>query len=139
MESINDYVRKEGIEQLIEKLNEVSSGGIEQHKFPQNSKVSVDDWFEFLSNMNEIYDSNTKNLSFVDFNYLEVEDIAMKYVNDNSPVSRSELIRKVANRVSTATEEDVESWLFTMTADGMEFNEEGDIISVRRSFEPSVY
>jgi hypothetical protein len=26
-----------------------------------------------------------------------------------------------------------------MTADGMEFNEEGDIISVRRSFEPSVY
>jgi Ca2+-binding EF-hand superfamily protein len=139
MDTINDYVRKKGVEELIKRLEEVSEGDIEQHKFPTESRVSVDDWFEFLSKMGDIGDSNTKTMTFVDFNYLEVENEAFQYVNKNSPVNESELVDSVTNRVKTATKQDVESWLFNITADKMNYDEDGNIVSMRRSFDPSVY
>lgn len=139
METVEDYVRKNGIGDLLDEIEKIRDGSVEQHEIVKNSKVSVEDWFEFVWELNDSISNHNKVLPVVDFDYLAVEDVAVEYVKNNSPVSEDDLVSHVSSNVESADEDDVSGWLFNITVDTMETDENDMIIDLNRSFDESVY
>jgi len=135
MDTVEDYVQKHSVEKLVEKIQEFDEASVEQHKLPKESKVvSVEDWFEFLWSLDDVFSS-----PIVGFNYIKVEDEAVKYVEKSSGVEEEDLVKHVNSKVPSATEDDVRDWLFNMTFSTAEFNENEELVGLERSFDDSVY
>lgn len=135
MDTVEDYVQKHGVEKLVEKILEFDDASVEQHKLPKESKVvSVEDWFEFLWSLDDVFSS-----PIVKFNYIKVEDEAVKYVQKSSGVAEEDLVKHVNSEVPSATKDEVQDWLFNMTFATAEFNENEEVVNLERSFDDSVY
>lgn len=135
MDTVEDYVRKHSVQKLMDKVVEFDDPSVEQHKLPKESNiVSVEDWFEFLWSLDGVLSS-----SVVEFNYIRVEDEAVKYVNANNRVEEDDLIKHVDSKVPSATKKDVHDWLLNMTFSTAEFDEHGQLVDLSRSFDYSVY
>ena len=135
MDTVEDYAQKHGLEKLVEKIQEFNDKSIEQHKLPKESKlVTVEDWFEFLWSLDDVVSS-----PIVGFNYIQVEEVAVRYVKNSGSVDEEDLVKHVTSEVESASKDDVRDWLFTLTFANAEFNEDDELTDLSRSFDDSVY
>lgn len=121
MDSLDTYVKKNGMQEVVNELNRIQSGEVEHHDFVKDKKINADDWFEFLW---EIRPALGSSGVVSDFNYLRVGAEAVEYVEDNSPVEFDDIVQHVSGEVESADEDDVDSWLGSMMARNMEVDED---------------
>lgn len=121
MDSLDTYVRKNGMQEVVNELNRIQSGEVEHHDFVKDKKISADDWFEFLW---EIRPALGRGSVVSDFNYLRVGAEAVKYVDDNGPVEFDRIVQHVSSEVESADEDDVDSWLGNMMARNMKVEDD---------------
>lgn len=124
MNTLDNYVRKNGMSEVVEELNRLQNGTVEQHHFVEDKKIEVEDWFNFLW---ELDLALGEKMPVVEFNYLKVGEITVNYVEDNKPVEFDEIIKHVSNEVENASEEDVDRWVGGMMATEMDIDDDGKV------------
>ena len=114
MDTVDHYVRKEGVASIIREISEIARDNSEPHEFAMNNKVEMEDWFEFLWMVDDAVSPNSRNISTLampKFNYVEVEDEFVEFVNNNSPVDYGQIVDHVYRRVNTVSDkEQVARW-----------------------------
>lgn len=125
MDTLDEYVRKNGMSEIVEELNRIDNGEVEHHDFIKDKKISADDWFEFLWEMRPVVGRSS---STSQFNYLRVGFESVEYVEKNAPVKFDDLVEHVASEVESASEDNVESWVGDMMATKMKIDDNTDKI-----------
>lgn len=133
MNSVDRYVRRNGVDVLIEEISLIVDDDSEPHELPQRTNVDMDEWFDFLLNFEEATSKsqNRSTLVMPQFNYISVEEEFTKYVRENQPVRYEEAVNHVFNKVNSVdSKEDISRW---MEFSEIEFNQDDKIVSISPS------
>jgi hypothetical protein len=136
MNSVDRYVRRNGVDVLIEEISSIVDDDSEPHELPQRTNVDMDEWFDFLLDFEEATSrgpshSTRSTLVMPQFNYISVEKEFTKYVRENQPVEYEEVVNHVFNKVqSVDSKEDISRW---MEFSEIEFNQDDKIVSISPS------
>lgn len=133
MNSVDRYVRRNGVDVLIEEISSIVDDNSEPHELPQRTNVDMDEWFDFLLDFEEATSKSHRSSTLVmpQFNYISVEEEFTKYVRQNQPVEYEEVVNYVYDEVkSVDSKEDVSRW---MEFSEIDFNQDDKIVSVSPS------
>lgn len=116
METVDRYVRKNGVKSLLEKIEKIVEDECEPHELSQRTKMDTEEWIDFLL---EFDDSTTRGVGYRDstlampqFNYIKVEREFGKYVQNNKPVFYEDAVSHVKDTVESVDSKDqVNTWL----------------------------
>lgn len=111
METVNEYIAEEGIEDIIKFLSTVDTEPY--HEFAEeNDVIDMDDWFEFGWFLNDQLGSLRHGvIPLVPFNYVRIEEEAERVVEEQNPIEYGDLVEIVSESVESATPEQVSDWL----------------------------
>ena len=114
MNTVDRYVRKKGFEPVIREISEIVEDNSEPHEFAMNNKVEMSEWFEFLWSVDNAVSQSSRHISVLampEFNYVEVEDEFVEFVNNNSPIGYGQIVDHVYGIVDTVSDrEQVARW-----------------------------